>query len=65
MFYLHSPCFIPLRHGYYGFDLKFTGHSHVFFLYHKTQNKNKTHKKKKKKIRKLEKKVKEKKSDLA
>ena len=36
--------FIPLRHGYYGFDLKFIGHSLVFFLYHKIQNKNEKHK---------------------
>ena len=37
MFYPHSQCFIPLHHGYHGFDLKFTGHSLVVLFFYITR----------------------------
>ena len=50
MFYPHSKCFIPLRHGYNGFDLKFKGNSLVYFYitrHKKIKNKQKLKIKKK------------------
>ena len=45
-------CFIPLHHGYYGFELKFTGHSFVLEVLPKKKN-EKNKKSKKKKLKKM------------